>query len=381
LFFVLGFVYYFFAPPLAFIVLGDNDHVERAVIWVVAQQYDKYYFIDGFVILFSWFFGSWLGKHLFSGTTSTRLDRVAAYKTSGWVLVAFLFLLTIVFFIDAYMGGASFFSGYQDYNILVLGPFATMAFTAIMFRSFFYDKYVKIGFIGVFLVSAIILLGLGSRMLVMMALIVAMVDYYHTHNLKTIKVIFLGLFFGVVAISMVAVGVVRDGGTINAESMIGVFFAEPLFTSISSVHYFALAGGRQAYAFPYDYFTGFLNFIPSIMFPGKVQLMEEWSSVTWGYNPFGASALLANLYINFGFFYPLFIISVALQFAFLYNRAHCSRLFRTIYLSSLPLLLLYIHREGFVTVVKVLYFNSFIFPIVIVYLLSLMGYIRYSRSS
>lgn len=378
LFFLTGFIYYFFVPPLAFFFFGQNDHILRASAWISLDQYDVYYFMDGAVILLSWIFGGWLGSLIFKSRQPSRLDDVAYRVKSAWLLVAFLFSLSVLFLVDAVRGGASFFTGYQDYNILVLGPFATMSFTAIMFRSFFYDKYVRMGFLLIFLMSAAILLGLGSRMLVMISMVVAVVDYYHTHRIKKLTIALLGLFILSVAMVMLAVGVVRDGGEINAESLLGVLFAEPLFTSLSSLRYFAIFEGRQAFAVPIDYIIGFINFIPSIIFPGKIELMERWSSITWDYKPFGASALLANLYINFGFLYPFFIISVALHYSYLFSRAQGSRLFRMIYISSLPLLLFYIHREGFVTVVKVMYFNSLFLPIALVYMMKLLEYIKYS---
>ncbi len=381
LFFLTGFVYYFFVPPLAFALFQDNDHVLRAERWISLSQYDVYYFLDGVIILVSWIFGSWLGSLIFKSRQPSSLDDVAYRVKSAWMLVAFLFALSVLFLVDAIRGGATFFTGYQDYNILVLGPFATMSFTAIMFRSFFYDKYVRMGFLLIFLMSAAILLGLGSRMLVMISMVVAAVDYYHTHRIKKLTIALLGTFILSVAMVMLAVGVVRDGGDINAESLLGVLFAEPLFTSISSLRYFVVFDGRQALAFPIDYISGFINFIPSIIFPGKIELMEKWSSIAWDYKPFGASALLANLYINFGFLYPFFIISVALHYSYLFSRAKGSRIFRMIYISSLPLLLFYIHREGFVTVVKVMYFNSLLLPITLVYLMKLMDYLKYSDVS
>jgi hypothetical protein len=369
IFFVLGFIYYFFTPYLALTYYADNEHMLSALIWIGAELYDKYYLYDGLIILASWF----LGYYLIFNMTKAResfLDSVADKKIFGKLLATLVALFTLILAADAILGGASFFSGYADYNILVLGPFATMAFSAILLRSFFIDSKIRLYFALIFLFCAFILIGLGSRMSVMLSLVAAALDYYYRHKIKVSTALSLGLFISLATFLMLAVGVVRDGGEISFESLMGVLFAEPTFTSISAVRFLQLSGERPVFGVPYDVLVGIVNFIPSIIFPGKIEFIENFSpSIHFGHNPFGANALLSNLYMNFGYFYPLFIIFVGGYYAYLHKRAFQSRIFKSIYISSLPLLLFYIHREGFVTLIKVMFFNSSLLPIIIMYFL------------
>lgn len=365
IFFFVGLFYYFLMPPFAMLFLPDSVHVGRAIIWVFADQYDIYYFLDGIVIVASWISGRYLSRVLISPSASF-LDPATYMVKGGWILVMFMLAVFVLNLSSAVLGGASFFSGYQDYDILVLGPFATLAFMAMLFRTFFSDSKVRLGFFLIFAGSTLILLGLGSRMLVVTAIAIAMIDYFYSRALKRASVVVFIIFAIAIAVGMLVVGVVRDGGNLDIQSLLGIFFAEPLYTSIGAVRYFTFTDGRPVFNFPYDVVAGFVNFIPSILFPEKVEVFQALGGLSWNYSPFGASALLVNLYKNFGMAYPLFIIVLALYYSFLQASARVSVFYRAIYFSSLPLLLLYIHREGFVTVIKVLLFNGLLLPLALI---------------
>lgn len=377
-FFLIGFIYYFFVPYIALEYFSENDHIERALFWINVELFDKYYLYDGLVIIASWFFGNQVAQY-FVKSGKSFLDAVSLRSDYGLLLAILTAVFTIILTINAVAGGASFFSGYTDYNILVLGPFATMAFSSILLRSFFVDLKIRAYFAIIFLFCAFILLGLGSRMLVMLSLIIVGLDFYYRHKIKFSTAILLGLFMAFSTFLMLAVGVIRDGGEISLESLAGVLFAEATFTSISAVRFFQLAGERPVFAFPHDIVVGIVNFVPSILFPGKVEFIEKFSPyIHFGHNPFGANALLSNLYMNFGYFYPLFIIFLGGYYAYLHKRAAASRLFKSIYFASLPLLLFYLHREGFVTLIKVMFFNSSFLPIVVMYFLYNIKYFGFN---
>lgn len=234
------------------------------------------------------------------------------------------------------------------------------------------DAKVRFGFFLIFLCATLILLGLGSRMLVMIAIISAMIDFYYRHKVKGGSLFLFFVAAVLVVVFMLMVGVVRDGSDVDVQSVIGIFIAEPLFTSIGSIRYFIFTDGRPYVNFPFDVVAGFVNFVPSIIFPQKVAIFELLGGLDWNYSPFGASALLVNLYKNFGMAYPIFMMVLASYFTFLQINSRISGLYRSIYFSCLPLLLFYVHREGFVTVIKVLLFNGLILPVFLIAVLKFL---------
>ncbi|MEY4505544.1 MAG: hypothetical protein RL297_122 [Pseudomonadota bacterium] len=378
-FFILGLVYYFYIPPFSLYVFSDILHIRIAMVWINQAMYDYAYYADGLIIIASWALGDYLGKK-FTKPKHTIIDTLADKDAYGFYLVLLMGGLAVLFTAIAIASGAQFFTGYEDYNVLVLGPYATLAFTTVMLRGFFVDPKIRMGFTIVFIASAVILLGLGSRMLVLLATINMGLDYIYNNNikLKSIIILLVGAFLTVLI--MLYVGVVRDGGSVGFETLFGVLLAEPTFTSISGVLYLEIVGERPIFSIPKDLIAAFVNFIPSALYPGKLELIDSMTH-SFGHNPFGANALLFNLYANFGYFYPIFLVVIAFHFARLYVLSKSSKLYKSIYFASLPLLLFYIQREGLVTVIKVLVFNSYAFPLILFSLLYLLKFLRPLQSS
>ena len=80
--------------------------------------------------------------------------------------------------------------------------------------------------------------------------------------------------------------------------------------------------------------------------------------------------MIANVYPNFGFFYPLYIGFIGGYYGYLYKRAHKSVFYRAVYFSALPILVFFFYREPIFTLVKVMFFNGLLVPVVISLLLS-----------
>ncbi|MGL6393677.1 hypothetical protein ACSZMV_06710 [Aeromonas veronii] len=118
---------------------------------------------------------------------------------------------------------------------------------------------------------------------------------------KTIKII---IKTSIIVMFFVVVGVVRQGWKINIESFLGVIFAEPIFTSLGALYY--IDTGRDIVNIPLDFIAASLNFIPSFLFPNKVEVMSLFTYSDRIHNPIGAQALIVSLYHNFGMFYPFF---------------------------------------------------------------------------
>ena len=165
---------------------------------------------------------------------------------------------------------------------------------------------------------------------------------------------------------MIVVGIVRQGASeLSSDQLIAVFFAEPLFTSITGSLYLENVGGRPAYGVPYDLFASVIHFIPSSIFPGKMELISEIAPKENIVSPFGATALIASMYSNFGMFYPVFIAGIGFYYGYLRKRAQASVFFRATYCSALPIILLLFFRDNLNTVIKVMIFNGLIMPLLV----------------
>jgi hypothetical protein len=182
-------------------------------------------------------------------------------------------------------------------------------------------------------------------------------------NKKLLKSLHFYSLITIFGLLIIAVGIVRDGGgEITGDKLLAIFFAEPLFTSISGSLYLENSGERPAFGIPNDLFASVIHFVPSAIYPGKMQLIGEITHNEDVVSPFGGKSLIVSLYSNFGFFYPVFIAFIGFYYRVLYRKAQNSVFFRATYFSALPLLLFLFFRENLITVIKVMFFNGLAVP-------------------
>jgi hypothetical protein len=345
--------------------------VDSNPLWAAANNYmdisyfNLPYFFDVVIVTFFFIVGYCSIRRL-KYTKHSVLDALSGYTLSSFFLFTLFFVLVIFLIISAHLKGISFFSGYAVYDIAVLGPFATSSFLSVWFINYFSSNKVKFLFFMIFSVSSCILLGLGSRMFFVLPFMTFLLGLLSRRKylLKSFKLYFvLFLFF----VFVVGIGVWRGGGSeLSIETAIGVLFAEPLFTATSGALYLENAGGRSILNIPYGVAAAFINFIPSVIYPDKTQLINSIIQNTYIYSPLGANALIANLYSNFGVLYPLYIMMIGSLYGYLNKKAMNSSFHLAVYFSLLPLLMFYFFREGLITVIKVMFFNGLILPFFII---------------
>ncbi len=357
-FFLFGFVYYLISPAFAFQFLSeDNEILFVATKYLEINYFDIYYFIDSAVILGSFLLGYVLAR---VGTRSrvSVLD-YGSFQASFPLYFAAMFGALILYFsLTAYLSGARFFTGYSTYNVQILGPLSTSAFMTAWFVNYFSTKQIRIVFLLFFVFCAVLLLGWGSRMFFVLGCIALMLGLVSA-NRRLLKSVRLYGLIAAFCLLVVVVGILRQGGgELTGDKLLGVFFAEPLFTSISGSLYLENLGGRPVYGVPNDVFASVIHFVPSAVFPEKVALMSELTFDEHIESPFGAKSLIVNLYSNFGRFYPVFIATIGFYFGFLFTKAQTSVFYRATYFSALPILLLLFFRESLTTVIKVMLFNG-----------------------
>ena len=163
-FFLFGFLYYLISPPLVLHFLTENNELLRAATrYVDSGYFDAYYYIDALVALTSFLIGYFLVK---SGTRARTcgLDWGSSTRKLPFLLAMMFGVLILYFVVTAGRAGVEFFTGYSTYNILVLGPISTCAFTSAWFVNFFATRRIRLLFLSTFIISSVLLLGLGSRM-------------------------------------------------------------------------------------------------------------------------------------------------------------------------------------------------------------------------
>lgn len=369
-FFMFGFLYYFVSPYFVMLFSTEGKAVEIAEKYIDLSFFDARYWLDIFVVFVSWLFGYlYFSRKKYSGAELV-LDKVSNYKIAPGVV--FLFLI-IVYSYAVYFSlsrGAVFFSGYAgEYDPLVLGQFSTLVFVAAWFFNFFHG-WRKVLFLGVFLLSSLILLGLGARMYFLMGLISIFLGFVHTRKRLMFNPVFMTLI-GFAGFFVVFVGFWRLGLDISLDNFLYIFFAEPLFT-LTSASQFVENVGRPMYGLPIDIFVGFLNFVPTAIWPSKLDFISSFSASDDKLSPFGASSLYVNMYFNFGCFFWIYSLVTGCVFGFLKRRASISSFYRAIYFSVLPLLLFLYYRDGFMSMIKISVFNSYIFPMTILLFLMVL---------
>lgn len=255
------------------------------------------------------------------------------------------------------------FKGYQvSYDVGLLGTIATINVVYIFY--FIYNllkqnisKRLNVVLICCILEFSIILLGLGSRLYVLLPLIVYLVyaiDYkiIQFKRIIIISCLFLGLFL--------SVGLWRLGNNIEFDMMMYIGAAESMFTWISAETYFT--NDLPLFAFPTHFLSSFINFIPSVVFPNKVDFILPIDANF--YTPFGALNIIVSLIYNFGIIGSLVVIYF-FGFILTYIRINCkSTLFKSYYYCICGILPFQFFRDDIHVINKMLFYNFLLLPLI-----------------
>lgn len=368
-FFAFGFLYYFVSPYISLLMLDHLPLVMIAQGYLDINFFDIFYWIDAVAVFLAFVSGYFLSVAVIS-TRSNFLSKYVDYSIlpnlicSG--LLAFLFLAIY----QVYSGGGRLFTGYQTYDIAVLGPVATVVFMAALFWNYFSKNSAKIMFGILFAFSSIVLLGFGSRMFFILGVIAIGLGLLSSRRylLRSLRfyLVLLVLIFAVLSIGVWRTEGAMDGSL--SDMMFSIFLIEPLFTMTSYSSFLSAEGGRPELRVPLDALASVINFVPSFIFPKKLELINSFAFDVSRFSPFGASALMANLYSNFGMLFPIYVFTVGSFYGYVRQKSYNSSFFRAVYFSTLPILMFHFYREGFITVFKIMFFNGFILPLLVILL-------------
>jgi hypothetical protein len=365
-FFLAGLFYYLVTPFLSLMFLSHQRLIAVAHQHISLEFFDHYYWLDVLVILSFFVLGIRLAGLL--SKPSQLFNAASEFRLSPLLVLSGLSLLLLFLVFKIRSQGLAFFSGYESYDKSILGPLSTLVFTLALFYNFFSSPSIKRIFLVLFFISAILLLGFGARMFFLLGVIAVGIGFLSNRR-WLLKSKWLYLTIGLIFILLLSVGIWRSGYSQDTDVlglMLSIFAVEPLFTMTSASAYLSNFDPRPLSGFPADVIASFVNFIPSMFYPDKLELINEMLYDPLKASPFGASALLVNLYSNFGGFYPFYIFAVGVLYGTLHKKAMTSLFFRAIYFSLLPVLSFHFFREGFITVLKVIFFNGLFFPTVVV---------------
>lgn len=370
-FFLFGLIYYLVTPYLSLMFFSDLPLIKAAGNYISLDYFNFFYWLD-VLIVFIFFYIGYGVANLKIRPACIYLDKISTSVSVPSLIFLFLLIYYFLVLIKIRSSGQVMFSGYEIYNVKILGPLATLVFTSALFYNFYVREKIKKLFLFLFLIASVTLLGFGSRMFFLLGLMAIVLG-----SLSRNPYLFKSLKFYIFVVSsfflVIGVGVWRSNYSLESSGiLVSIFLVEPLFTATSGSLYLENSGQRFVFNLPSDILAAVINFIPSFIFPEKMSVINKIIFNENKQSPFGANALFSNLYSNFGVFYPVYIFLIGFFYGFLRVKSFYSPFFRSAYFSLLPLLMFHFFRDGLITFIKVLVFNGMIFPLILLFLAHLI---------
>ena len=295
--FLFGLIYYLILPAfvIASRILKDYPGIDSLYSYY-KDEYLLGYFILVSIIAIPFFLGAYLPYYYYREKPSPVNQIIISSRG--------LFIITLpVLLYGQYVIWTNRSYMFQGYIINIEAPFIGTIATINMIFLFVF-LYNKIGEYSsktdkiltiILLELCVVSLGLGTRMYALVTLFSIIIYLLDKQAVTLKKMIF---WLSLIIVFLLAVGIWRMGGTnITYEQMIYIGVAEPTFTWISAISMYDL-NELPLIAFPGNFISSFINFIPSSVLPDKGELISELSLNY--YSPFGATSVFLSLISNFG---------------------------------------------------------------------------------
>lgn len=360
--FLFGVLYYFISPIIILMsgVVDGFPGVSNLYKYDISRLLPLYLIIVAIFVV-SYIFGCLLPLHYLKHLKRKRKDYVS-FTAKDIILVAAPFILSgelIVFNARAVL-----FKGYSiDYNAELLGSLATCNCVFLLFYLWLKQlpkSIIRTLMLFLIIEFSIVLLGLGSRMYVLIPIFAISMQYVSTHKVNIKKLI---LTASLIVLLLLTVGILRlSSMDISANMMLYIGCAEPLFTWITAISYLDY-NEIALFSLPTNFVTSFVNLIPTILFSSKSDYVM---AISGNYDaPFGATSLMASILDNFGLFGgAVFLFAVGFVLTLIrYNWD--SRFGRAYYYCACSIIPFQLFRDGFGIVNKMLFFNFLILPLIL----------------
>jgi|SaaInl8_200m_RNA_FD_contig_123_4447_length_8110_multi_9_in_2_out_1_3 hypothetical protein len=383
--FLFGFIFYLLVPLLIgytgyFEALPGMENWHKDFSGLTQSKIITYILII-FSYLVSFIFGSY-SIYLFK-TKKDKINFGAKRQLHGTnlLLIGLIFLIFVIFITKNNYN--ILFTGYTTYKSSVLASLATVNIVSLFFiyYSIFYKlkRYNMYIFLVILIVTSILLLGLGSRMYVLIPIIsmfVYRVNY--SDNKWIIKHLFIYLLIALVG--LLYIGVWRSNSDVSIEFMAYIFFAEPVFTWWSTIS-FLNNNVINTIDIPLNYLSSFLNMLPSFIFEDKSLYIIRLNEKFIYEKPLGAQNIFVSIQGNFGWLLgSVYMFFMGLYFSVVFYLSKKYILFRIYYILIISILPFQYYRDAFSIINKQLYWNMFIVPILIISMLFIINIILFKRS-
>jgi len=361
--FLFGVLFYFISP-LVILQTDIFDGLPGIDLWKLNKlDYSHFYTYILLVLelVVAFLCGSFLWYKFPSAKFSTQ--RVLGNITSRIIFfITTIFVCVFIFKLrgSAFQGSASYS---EDDNLQ--GVLST-ANLLLFYIHFVYEqpRKVKNMFLIVFLLNSVFLLGLGGRMYVIIPAVAYYVRAFNRAS-TTGKSLMPYIFIPIIgALSASIIGAIRIGN--DLDKVMYFIFAEPIFTSYSSFSY-VNQNVIPLFATPYSFFVSFLNFIPSLFWPNKADVLTSWVGDWAVYdNPLGALSVFVSIFANFGIILGgLFMFFLGGLFGFLYKAYMTGNINKNIYYCFCAVLPFCFFRDPIGIPIKIFISSFLIIPFLI----------------
>lgn len=361
--FVFGFIYYMIIP----LIIVKNKMLTDYPAMHLLEDYNlprfiNIYILSCFIIFISFLTGSWIGNHSFRKMAMVKGEPLLSVS----LINKFIVPIALVGLFVAYLNRGALFMGYlEGADSALTGSIATIMLSSVfwlVYELILYKKPSKVMLYTV-IIFAIILLGLGSRMYVMIPTVACMIYLIEFKVVKLKKLLIWGVM---IILFFTAMGLIRFGNAINIDGLMYIGFAEPCLTWISAESMFYYTKAPDLFSFPYNFLTSIFNYIPSFLLPNKAEYIKE---IALPYDqPLGATNLIVSLVSNFGIIGSgIFMYFVGYVIEYVRKRKR-SVFGTTFYICLCGVLQFQFFRDNLSIVNKVAIMNLLIIPLILRYI-------------
>jgi hypothetical protein len=314
LFFTLGIVYYFIIPCFYFFFLPEKDIIKAFVpIYRYAQQVSGTNKMLYIFFIYVFYFAFVLSSEFFE---RIKVERIKFFHSASLLRVVSILLLALIFYL-LFRNRHFLFKGYLEIiDTSEIGPLVSTSlilfsiFVMISIRKKKIDKFSCIAYVMV----AFLILSMGGR-LYFISTILSILSFIIIYK-RRIKIKYFFLFLLILLVIFSSLGLIRQGNNVSLDGIVFIFLGEPFFTSYSLFSFLAL-NELPFLEIPNELMFGFINLIPTYIFPGKSEIIKSVTNLKYQYvAPLGALNLFVSCIINFGLIGSILFISV---FSFVIN--------------------------------------------------------------
>ena len=301
--FLFGFFYYLVCPIVVqyFGLLEEFPAMKLFYESTLTGDLLIRYLLMSLCLLITFYAGSYSALFFRRNKLNKLLILEKEKNVKSYPSVKIWFLLPI-FLINQYLiisHRSILFTGYTfDYPVDFLGKIATL--NSLYLFLFLYTRMIpdkKKGLLTFLLIeNSLVLIGMGSRMFVLIPVVAFLVYLVDRGKIKIRKLLFVSI---ICILFFVVVGVFRVGRSeIVSDVFLYIGLSEPLLTWLTASSFVENNPSIHLIDYPENFIGTFLNFIPSFLFPNKADFIP---SIPYEYDsPFGATSILTSLYGNFG---------------------------------------------------------------------------------